>query len=136
MSAPHQQAPETGAGSEDLKAIALAYLDSFTARDLESCLRYFADDAVLEFHVTTFRDRKGIELWHKDRFAADLRLVRIDEIQVDGDTVRIEGVVTSKRLRMFLIKEMPGMVTIRFEHGLMKDLQFSSGLREKLSEEY
>jgi hypothetical protein len=134
MSSPHPHASDTE--KESLQAIASSYLDCFAARDLEACLRYFADDAVLQFHISTFRDRKGIEQWHKDRFAADLRLLRIDEIRQDGDTVSIEGVITSRRLRAFLIDEMPGMVTIRFEQGLMKDLVFSSGLREKLSEEF
>jgi hypothetical protein len=125
MSAPHPQAPETGTGSEDLQSITNAYLDAFAARDLEGCLRYFSDDAVLQFHVSTFRNKKGIEQWHKDRFAADLRLVRIDEMQTEGDTVRIEGVITSKRLRAWLVNEMEGMVTIRFENGRMKHVKFS-----------
>jgi hypothetical protein len=125
MSAPHPHAPETETGSEDLQSITNAYLDAFAARDLEGCLGYFSDDAVLQFHVSTFRDKKGIEQWHKDRFAADLRLVRIDEMQTEGDTVRIEGVITSKRLRAWLVNEMEGMVTIRFEHGRMKHVKFS-----------
>ena len=125
MSAPHPQAPETETRSEDLQLITNAYLDAFAARDLERCLTYFSDYAVLQFHVSTFRDKKGIEQWHKDRFAADLRLVRIDEMETDGDTVRIEGVITSKRLRAWLVNEMEGMVTIRFEQGRMKHVKFS-----------
>ena len=123
MSAPQPQAPETG--TEDLQSITNAYLDAFAARDLEGCLGYFSDDAVLQFHVSTFRNKKGIEQWHKDRFAADLRLVRIDEMQTEGDTVRIEGVITSKRLRAWLVNEMEGVVTIRFEQGRMKHVKFS-----------
>jgi hypothetical protein len=125
MSAPHQQAPETPGGSEQLQAITNAYLDTFAARDLEGCLRFFADDAVLQFHVSTFRERKGIEQWHKDRFAADLRLVRIDDVESEGDTVRIYGVITSKRLKAWLINEMEGVVTIRFDGGRMKHVKFS-----------
>src|SRR5687767_12607478 len=85
MSAPYPQASRTG--SEDLQAIAGAYLESFASRDLERCLRYFADDAVLRFDVETFHDRKGIEQWHKDRFAVDFRVLRIDDIQTIEDTV-------------------------------------------------
>jgi ketosteroid isomerase-like protein len=114
------QAPEMGAEAENLQAITTAYLDSFAARDLEGCLRYFADDAVLQFHVSTFRNKKGIEQWHKDRFSADLRLVRIDDMQTEGDTVRVEGVVTSKRLRAWLVNEIEGL-----EQGLMKHVKFS-----------
>jgi ketosteroid isomerase-like protein len=119
------QAPEMGAEAENLQAITTAYLDSFAARDLEGCLRYFADDAVLQFHVSTFRNKKGIEQWHKDRFSADLRLVRIDDMQTEGDTVRVEGVVTSKRLRAWLVNEIEGLVTFQFEQGLMKHVKFS-----------
>jgi hypothetical protein len=125
MSAPHRQAPETPGRNEQLESITNAYLDTFAARDLEGCLGYFADDAVLQFHVSTFRERKGIEQWHKDRFAADLRLVRIDDMESGGDTVRIFGVITSKRLRAWLINEMEGVVTIRFEAGRMKHVKFS-----------
>jgi hypothetical protein len=136
MSAPHPQPHDPTKRTERLQTIAKAYLDTFAARDLDGCLQYFADDAVLKFHVTTFRTRKGIEQWHKDRFAADLRLVRIDEMQTNGDTVRIDGVVTSKRLRAFFINEMQGTMTVRFEGDRMTHLVFSSDLREKLSEDY
>src|SRR5579863_3792876 len=105
-------APQT-----DLKALAQGYLDAFHARDLDRCLDFFRDDASIDFNKTLYTGRKAITDWHKDRFEADLKLIKTNSITADGDTVVVEGAVTSKRLAAWRVKALSGRVTMRFVDG-------------------
>ena len=74
---------ENKAASEaDLKALAQAYLDAFDAQDLDRCLGFFSDDATIDFNKTVYNGRQAVADWHKDRFAANLKLVRLNNISV------------------------------------------------------
>lgn len=83
----------------DVKPLVLDYLKAFDSRDVERCLSFCSEDAKFHFLWRTFRGRKGIEKWHRDRFAADLRVVRVDNISADRDTVTVDVVITSKKLQ-------------------------------------
>ena len=109
----------------DLKTLAQAYLDAFHARDLERCLEFYADDATVDFNKTVYSGRQGIAEWHKDRFAADLRLIKMNSMTVDGDTVTVDGAVASKRLAAWRLKALSGRVTMRFEDGKIKQGKLS-----------
>jgi len=115
-----QVAPQT-----DLKTLAQAYLDAFHARDLDRCLEFYADDATVDFNKTVYSGRQGIAEWHKDRFAADLRLIKMNSMTVDGDTVTVDGAVASKRLAAWRLKALSGRVTMRFEDGKIKQGKLS-----------
>jgi ketosteroid isomerase-like protein len=115
MSMADKVAPEA-----DLEALTRQYLEAFEARDLERCLEFFHEDATIDFQNTLYRGRKGIEDWHKDRFAANLRMVRLDSITVHGDTVLVDGAAASKRLAAWKINALNGRITIRFEDGKIK----------------
>jgi ketosteroid isomerase-like protein len=101
----------------DLKALAQAYLDAFHARDLERCLEFFSDDASIDFNKTMYNGRQAITDWHKDRFAADLKLVKLNSITADGDTVIVDGAIASKRLAAWRVNAVSGRVTMRFADG-------------------
>ena len=105
------------ASQADLKALAQAYLDAFDAQDLERCLGFFNDDATIDFNMTNYSGRQAITDWHKDRFAANLKLVRLNKITVNGDTVVVDAVATSKRLAAWKVKAISGRVTMRFADG-------------------
>ena len=111
----NQVAPET-----DLKTLAQAYLDAFHARDMERCLAFFADDATVDFNKTMYSGKQGITDWHKDRFEADLKMIKMNSITVNGDTVVVDGSVTSKRLAAWRLKSLSGRVTMKFENGKIK----------------
>ena len=104
----------------DLKALAQAYLDAFHARDLQRCLEFYADDAVVDFNKTVYAGWQSITEWHKDRFEADLRLIKMNSMTVEGDTVTVDGAVASKRLAAWRLKALSGRVTMRFENGKIK----------------
>ena len=102
------------------------YLKAFEARDLGHCMGYFTDDSTLEF-VGVYRGLNEIEEWHKARFAAELRLIRLDRITVDGSKAALEGIATSKRLRAWRVNSVGGSVTAVFDGGKIKEMKF--GLR-------
>jgi ketosteroid isomerase-like protein len=111
----NQVAPQT-----DLKTLAQAYLDAFHARDMERCLDFFTDDATVDFNKTLYTGKQGITDWHKDRFEADLKLIKTNSMTADGDTVTIDGAVSSKRLAAWRLKALSGRVVLRFENGKIK----------------
>jgi hypothetical protein len=98
----------------DLETITREYLAAFEARNLEQCMGYYTDDSTLEF-VTLFQGLAQIEGWHKARFAAGLRVVRLDRISVDGNKVSLDAVATSKRLRAWRVNSISGTITAVFE---------------------
>ncbi len=109
---------ENKAASEaDLKALAQAYLEAFDAQDLERCMTFFSDDASIDFNKTVYNGRQAVTDWHKDRFAANLKLTRLNSITVKGDTVVVDAVASSKRLAAWKLKSISGRVTMRFADG-------------------
>jgi ketosteroid isomerase-like protein len=108
------------ASQTDLKALTQAYLDAFHARDLERCLDFFGPDATIDFNKTAYNGTQAITEWHKDRFAADLKMIKLNSITADGDTVVVEGAIASKRLAAWRVKAVSGRVTMRFEEGKIK----------------
>jgi len=123
----------TTATEADLKALAEAYLDAFHKRDLERCVDFFSDDATIDFNMTAYNGRQAIVDWHKDRFEADLKMLRLNNITVKGDTVVVDGVATSKRLIAWKAKSIAGRVTMRFADGKIKSGKLSARMTNPLN---
>jgi hypothetical protein len=104
------------------------YLDAFDARDLPACLSFFAEDASLTFQSSLYRGKTAIERWHTDRFAADLRIIRLDRVTVEDDQVTADAVVTSNRLRAWKFDSLGGTATVRFENGRISEVNFAARL--------
>ena len=104
----------------DLKALAEAYLEAFHARDMDRCLGFFTDASTIDFNMTAYTGLKAITEWHKDRFAADLKMIKKNSITADGDTVTIDGAIASKRLAAWRVKALSGRVVMVFENGKIK----------------
>src|ERR1017187_2520097 len=83
----------------DVKSLVLDYLKAFASRDMARCLSFCNEDATFHFMWRSFRGLKGIEKWHRDRFAADLRVARVADISGEGNTVTVDVIVTSNRDR-------------------------------------
>ena len=112
----------------DLEVRVKAYMEAFEERRLSDCLAFFDENATLSFHTSYFKGLSEIEGWHKDRFAADLRLIRVDNNTTDGDSVTIDAVGTSKRLQAWRINNINGVISIQFEGDKIRDLKFSPRL--------
>ena len=110
----------------DLKAVTNSYLEAFDARDLERCLSFFLDAASIDFQLGVFKGREAIENWHRDRFAANLRLTKIEAITVRGATVIIDGVATSDRLAAWKLSSIKGRVTLKFTGDKIAEAKFAS----------
>jgi ketosteroid isomerase-like protein len=102
-----------------------AYLEAVTNRDLPRIMAFFADDAKILVMSGVFQGREAIEQWHQERIEAEAQLVRLDGIRVNGDTVTIDGVITSKRLKAWRIPNIPGRATVGLEDGKIKEMKLS-----------
>jgi hypothetical protein len=104
-----------------------AYLDAFAARDLPGCLERYAPTATIHFAGGVYRGPEAIEDWHRERFKADLRLVHLEDIRDEGELVVVEATATSRRLQLFKIDSLAGLVTFRLDDNLIVEAEF--GLR-------
>ena len=109
----------------DPKGIVGAYLDAVAKYDLTQSVSFFADDSTLSFMNGVFRGQKAIEDWHRDRFAAELEFVKLDSIKAKGDTVTVDGSVTSKKLKAWKIGKLAGRATFKVQDGKIKETKFS-----------
>ncbi len=112
--------------TESTEAAARRYLKAFEERKLEECMQFFTEASAVDF-MGHFRGLRDIEEWHKARFAADLKLIRLDRVEVQGSVVTLEGLATSARLRAWRMKSINGRVTATFDGPSIKLLSF--GLR-------
>lgn len=110
----------------DVETKARTYLKAFESRDLTQCMDYFTDTSVVNFVNSVYRGRQEIEEWHKARFAADLRMVRLGKVTIDGSSVVIEGIVTSKRLKAWKINTISGSVTAHFSGDKITEVKFGA----------
>jgi hypothetical protein len=111
---------------ENLTALVQAYLAAFDERNLHACLEFYAENATLTFFNSSYQGKQAIASWHQDRFAADLRLLSLDSIQVDSHSVIIEATVTSKRLRAWMQPTINGSAVFAFANGKIAELQFGT----------
>ncbi len=109
---------------ESIEAAARSYLKAFEERRLEDCMKFFTDESKVEF-MGEFHGLRDIEQWHKARFAADLKLIRLDRVEVQGSVAIVEGIASSARLRAWKVKSINGKVTATFEGPSIKVLTFN-----------
>lgn len=107
--------------------IVTQYIDAFNAQDLQRCVDLYDEQASLEFGPATYQGRKNLESWHRTRFGANLRLVRVDDISDDGDTIVIDAVITSSRLKALRIGTLAGRATFQVRDGKIVDARFGLG---------
>lgn len=115
---------------ESLQATIQAYLQAFDQRDLAQCMAFFAEDATIDFALGIYRGTQAIESWHKDRFAADMRVLRVDAVRVQGNTVIVDLTATSNVARAWRVNSLAGRATVVFQDGKIKEAKF--GLRMAL----
>lgn len=107
------------------QAVVEAYLEAFRERDLSRCLDFYADDAEIHFMDGVFKGKQAIEEWHRDRFAAELELVKVGKLRTEGGRVTSDVTVTSTRLRAWKIDKLAGKATVLVEQGKIKETRLS-----------
>lgn len=123
---PNVQSQQSPPDEADMRAAVEAYLAAFAAHDVQRCLAFFAEDASLDFQISTFTGKSQIEEWHRDRFAANLRLVKLERITVKRDTVTVDAVGSSDRLAAWNVQALPGRITMRFAGGRIVSCRFAA----------
>jgi len=109
----------------DLQAIVQDYLQAFDQRDLDLCMKFFADDAKISFGLGVYRGKQDIEEWHKSRFTADLRVKHIDKIKAQSDAVTVTAVATSKVAKTWGFSSVAGTVTFGIQEGKINEVKFA-----------
>jgi hypothetical protein len=102
------------------------YLGAFERGSLEECMECFDPDATVEWLMGQYRGKDSIEEWHKDRFAAGLRILRVDGMTINGDTATVRITVTSKRLAAWRMPSLGGVVTVIFHDGKIQGTKFAA----------
>ncbi len=108
-----------------IQAVVQDYVDAFSARNLQRCVDLYGEQATLEYGAASYQGKKVLEDWHKERFANDLQIVSINDVTVDGDTVTVEGVITSKRLKAWRIGKLSGRATFLVRDGKIVNVHMS-----------
>ena len=116
----------------DPKAVATSYLAAAEARDIDACVRHYAPDATLTFMSGVFEGHAAIEDWHKERFAANMRFVKVDAIKVKANVVTVDAVITSDRLKAWKLTSLGGRATFRIHDGRIKETTFGLRLHNPL----
>lgn len=102
------------------------YLQALGKLDLETCISYYADNAVIHFMTGEYTGKDEITAWHRERFENELRAESIERIQGNGNQVNAEMIVSSRRLRKWRINKVRGRGTFLFdEQDKIKDVRFS-----------
>ncbi len=102
------------------------YLKAFERGELEQCMECFDPDATVEWLMGEYRGKESIEEWHKDRFAAGLKILRVDGMTIDGDVATVRVTVTSKRLAAWRMPSLGGIVTVKFQDGKIHGTKFAA----------
>jgi len=101
------------------------YLEAFAARDVARCVALFDTNAVVEFLMSSFTGLDEIAGWHAERFAANLRVLRVERVDVGAQTVQVDVVVGSERLAAWKITSLRARATIGFAAGRIVSLVFA-----------
>jgi hypothetical protein len=102
------------------------YLKAFERGELEQCMDCFHPDATLEWLMGEYRGQESIEEWHKDRFAAGLKILRVDGMNITGDVATVRVTVTSKRLTAWRMPSLAGIVTVTFQGAKIHTTKFAA----------
>jgi len=116
----------------DPQRVVEAYLQAFDERDLSRCLDFYDEDGLLvfgppAFGLGRFRGKEALEQWHKERFTRGMKVIEIEEIQVEGDTVTVKAVVTSPVVKAIQLDDFRGTATFIVQRGRIKEARL--GLR-------
>jgi hypothetical protein len=110
----------------DLEAITRDYLAAFDARDMDRCLSFFNADATIDFQNVEYEGTESIREWHDERFKANLRLNKIDNVKVKGNSVSVDAVASSDRLSAWKIGSLKSRIEAKFEGDKIQEAKLSA----------
>ena len=117
----------------DLEAITRGYLAAFEERDVEKCLSFFAEDASVDFQNVEYQGRDALREWHEERFQANLRLNKIENVRIKGTTVTVDAVASSDRLAAWKINSLKSRIEAKFEGDKIQEAKLSARITNMFS---
>jgi hypothetical protein len=108
----------------DLKELVKNYLEAFESQDLSNCLKFFDDDAFINFAVGIYRGKQAIEEWHQDRIKAKFKIVKTENFDTCDDKITVHAVAVSKKLEAWGIDSISGKATFQVSNGRFKEVHF------------
>jgi DNA polymerase III epsilon subunit-like protein len=121
-------------GKEAQEELVREYLKALDDRALEKCLSFFSPGAVINFMEGLYEGEEAIRQWHEDRFQADLRIVEVEDIQIEGDCVTVSTVIRSDRLLDWKIPQLSGYAKAKVEKGKIQELTFGLNVTNPLED--
>ncbi len=109
-----------------LEEITKDYLAAFNARDLEKCLSFYADDATVDFQDVVYEGLDSLREWHQERFQANLKLDKIENVRVKGKTVTVDAVASSDRLSAWKISSLKSRIEAKFEDEKIQEVKLTA----------
>lgn len=109
----------------DLTTCLETYLQMLDARNLDACVAAYTDDAVIHFAMGVYTGKDSITEWHRDRFEAELRVLSHERMVVKAQQVRIEMMITSKRIKAWRINTLRTKGVFSFVGAKIKEVRFS-----------
>jgi ketosteroid isomerase-like protein len=116
---------------EELKQRVEAFVAAFEARDLEKTLSFFSEDACVHFIGDDYVGTDALRTWIQDRFDANLRIVKLRGIDMEGEKAILRGEIDSDRIRAWPASGISGIMTIAFEGDLFKEFSFGMGVLKR-----
>ncbi len=110
----------------DLEAITREYLAAFDARDIDRCLSFFTEDATIDFQNVEYEGTESIREWHDERFKANLRLSKLENVKVKGNSVTVDAVASSDRLAAWKIGSLKSRIEAKFEGEKIQEAKLSA----------
>jgi hypothetical protein len=117
----------------DLESLTRGYMAAFEERDVEKCLTFFANDAIVNFQDVEYQGRDALRDWHAERFAANLRLSKIENVRVKGETVTVDAVASSDRLAAWKIKSLKSRIEAKFSGELIEEVKLTARMTNMFS---
>lgn len=118
---------------DNLEGLTQQYLAAFEGRDMEKCMSFFDESSVIDFHMGVYKGLKSIQSWHQDRFAANLRLMQIESMQVNDATVTVDATASSNRLLAWKIKSVAGRLVIQYCEGKIRHAKLSPRMNNPIN---
>ncbi|MFW6195539.1 MAG: nuclear transport factor 2 family protein [Chloroflexota bacterium] len=123
----------TNESANGLQGMVEAYLDALQRQDLEGCVNFFSDDASIHFLGGEFRGSEAIRAWHRDRFIANLEILKTSNFKTEENTVTLDALVTSDKIKAWKIGKLAGKVAISVKDGRIAEIKLSPKVYNPLS---
>jgi hypothetical protein len=77
----------------------------------------------VQFQFSRYRGRDSIDAWHRERFAANLRVLRVEDVVADEEEVTVDAVVASDRLAQWHFDSLSVRLVFQLQGGHIRELK-------------